>query len=814
MEHVFQHVHQLAEDGDLEVLEIILKRNSKEKKFMNKNGKTVASLAITRKQFAVYDLLTKFGVFIDDEEDINELAKDFSIVEEKKLKRIHEKYSIETKLHHLRKLCSKSKLSHDVSDEVEAEECFGIICEAFKELNEVEGLETLLKFVSTFDELSIKFDFKRDSVEFMDPTNSKSVKGKCYINEAFVLIGAKGLRTGESDEERSKALGVLAHELCHFGIKIVYENTSKPYCCEDADSKNRFEDILTKCENLKSQEKFIDNVFKYPKDNQIAELIVIVPQLKALYRNDKKLMDNFRETFKELSDFYEEKVFVDLERELPLMRKLKKIKKLSHKTLSLSTSKALIRPQTVDLRKTVKNKTIKSNCPELTMNEIYHRLSRKTHFDSSLLFLSSSDLENAELLQLLTEVHSMLVKPEVFVDCSGKSKTQLQEIIKLMQSQGMDERIIFVVNDDIEVEKSDLVAHCWDHLEQEAQKNYWSSHKVNFQGRTVNLEEISFLLGLINFPISNLFAKVPTRIGKTVKFDEVKDFVERTFIKRLKRKTSKHSLTEILDSSQCRKSNLIVDKPGSGKTSVLKVIADELTKSDRDLRWIAFIDLKTHYKVFKNLKVDFEDSKATLNFICTSILCLNTFEEETFNYLYNRGQVDFLFDGFDEICPTYTSFVTELLSKIRLDRGNRLWITTRPHVAESLKKALNDSSILILELKAFTKEDQTELFRRILRKKNLEDDRLDEKIDELMKFLLSLSGFVSNPLLIKMIAKVASDNENTKIFDLNLFEVYDKFVKKMVGNCVDRGPLGKKMLSNLPETLQRLSFIKNWRLKL
>lgn len=100
-------------------------------------------------------------------------------------------------------------------------------------------------------------------------------------------------------------------------MKLTYDNDCKLYCKDDTKNEEKFNEIMKKCYDKKEAETKSD--FCYPENEQIVELIVRVPYLLSLYRDDTKLFEECHEDFQELFDFYETQTLVDLRLELPLM---------------------------------------------------------------------------------------------------------------------------------------------------------------------------------------------------------------------------------------------------------------------------------------------------------------------------------------------------------------------------------------------------------------------------------------------------------------------------------------------------------------
>ena len=277
-------MHENIKAGKLSAIEKVVKENPKERHFYNNEDTSVAATAIKEKQIAIYKFLVSKRVHPGLGEDMEELVKGFSDAEKKEIQEIHLNYSVESDLKHLKTLYGKTKLNHDVEREGERK-LFKKIEGAYEELNEIKEIEAILKVVACADVLNVIFDFNRESVVHIDPGLDRNTKGICYYHKGRVFIGAKGLL--DDEESRLKALGVMAHEFCHYAMKLIYDNRCNPYCWGDDEQEKRFSAILGLCEGKKDGEDQIRFVFFYPKNQRSAELIVRVPYLLALHKNSE-----------------------------------------------------------------------------------------------------------------------------------------------------------------------------------------------------------------------------------------------------------------------------------------------------------------------------------------------------------------------------------------------------------------------------------------------------------------------------------------------------------------------------------------------
>ncbi|XP_022819037.1 uncharacterized protein LOC111351360 [Spodoptera litura] len=154
---------------------------------------------------------------------------------------------------------------------------------------------------------------------------------------------------------------------------------------------------------------------------------------------------------------------------------------------------------------------------------------------------------------------------------------------------------------------------------------------------------------------------------------------------------------------------LLSAKPGMGKSTLLTHLSIK-TKETNPKIWIVRVNLLDHCEKLNKwqenkVKIDIIE---TLKFLCPIIVGGNkkndlefdleesngavhlkscrtdnpwtVFEIKMFLDYFNRKQVIFLFDGFDEICPLYTEEVLHLLKVVRNHTNkHKMWITSRSY---------------------------------------------------------------------------------------------------------------------------------------
>lgn len=810
-------LHEFIKKHDLKNVKQFLDNNVQDKFFYNEKNESSASVALQFGNDEIYELLVSRGVRLGPHEPIEDIVSGQPMAKRRKLCGIHRKYIKDPNLKHLANLTSRSTLSHE-SSATSRREYLELIENAFEDLNESIWIEPILKVVSTDSKLKIVFDFDRDSVELMDPTKNRNVCGTTYSEDGYIYIGARGLKL---TRQRSEALAVLIHEMCHYSMRLLYNNNCKPYKKDDVLKEQEFNTILNQCEAKKDTENVINDVFDcYPEEKQHAELIVRVPHLLALYNDDTGKFLEVSEEFEDLFDFYERNTLMDLKSEYPLMEAKQEIEELNELCGILAKIKASkVSTQTdstkLDVDASEKVVFITSDCQQLSLQKIYQQLKNEQTFESSFVFMNLKNLMNEKILHLTEKLFKLYMQSTIIVDCEGHRKDELMQVAHNLKAHGIEKRVILV--SDVKSDANDFpfnirelpLKHSWSDLTNEYQMELLGT-QVKFQGMQIILNEILDNESMKKLE-STILLKLLTsnhdiRIGNDIELNPVEFFVERKFLPQNTQAIwqadadNDCSIEGVLELVKNQNVILLFDEPGAGKSTELKVMTNRL-KEKFPSRWIVFMDLKEHFKAYQkdeNITVKFNDVQKIASFLSQKILKLKSFESEIFEHLLKKNCVTILMDGFDEICPSYKQFIMNLMVGIKKKTTNQLWIATRPHLVEELEAELPD--LCAFKLKPFSRENREEFFEKFLKHKMIDD--MSTKLNEIESFLRLLmnhswlSDSFSNPLLLRMIAELFEDDSSFELSSTSMFSVYDHFASKMVEKSLDKGPEAKKNLVN------------------
>jgi ankyrin repeat protein len=240
---------------------------------------------------------------------------------------------------------------------------------------------------------------------------------------------------------------------------------------------------------------------------------------------------------------------------------------------------------------------------------------------------------------------------------------------------------------------------------------------------------------------------------------------------------------------------LIAAKPGMGKSTLLTHLAAGTKQLDPSI-WIVRVDLNDHTNFLYSVNEGMLGVDTVTKFLKEGILKLGNcveseFEEQLFeDSLMRRGNLVIMFDGYDEISPSYTRKVSVMLKELQKVIAGKLWVTTRTIMRHRLE---DDLSTVAFTLHPFRQSEQHTFLQQVWKSKipNIPRNVLKEFVTKLLQLTTqSLSDeekeFTGIPLQTMMLAEVFENDlrhcSQTGIIDfppaLNLLQLYDEFVKR------------------------------------
>ncbi|KAL7030639.1 hypothetical protein ACKWTF_006735 [Chironomus riparius] len=240
--------------------------------------------------------------------------------------------------------------------------------------------------------------------------------------------------------------------------------------------------------------------------------------------------------------------------------------------------------------------------------------------------------------------------------------------------------------------------------------------------------------------------------------------------------TSMHlKFEQILEIANKFKMFILSAVAGSGKSQTFMQFATRI-KEKYPMRWITYIDLKDYKNVDLNV-TNLQDVQELLGrfFNLSSKI---DFEKAIFDALFESGNVILLWNGFDEIAPTYSNAVKTILNIIKNNSQIIQFICTRPLYSDLLGNSLQAKTYTFLP---FEKEEQKNFVKQFFISQNFDEKtkNISGYLEKVEKIVISTSPEVGfdTPLMLLMIAELILNDADIYESE-NLYEIYRKFAEK------------------------------------
>lgn len=744
-------VHKLIKLNERQKLANILDMHKNLHHFYNFSNESALKVAILSKSFEVFDILLQKKFRFGSHEDPAKCYEKLGEGSKRIVRDIQHKHSQAFLEKHIHTFVSNSTACFD---EAKAEDKLGNVQRAFKILSENYLIRIILMIIAASKNFKIVFDFNREAVNIIDPTTTKATQGIFYLS-GKIFIGAKQLLNPATEHE---TLAVLAHELCHFAMNIVYKNRANPYKSNDKKQMDVFEDVLIDCIEHSDKEEVISSVYNcYSDEDHHAELIVRVVHLLALYRNSPDKLAEVRSYFKSLFEFYETKVVPDLEKALPELedRDEKQLKDKDKKIIKLI--KVLISITILSIIAIVSGVHITL----LTLHKPVYKF-------QDLSFIDQMKLQNAPVIYKNVTISFY----DLFLDNSSVNFNLRSDHIAQMLN---DVPLNF---DDPNLRYLDeIVYHSWENLTEKLKRKVMKTNFI-FQNESLKFQDLGEISDMVlnstnSGQILDILNGKELNVHKMIANDS-KFYVERKVFK--ENFWSIHlNFEDIIKIAEESKIFILSANAGTGKTVTFKQFTIRIKKNFPN-RWVSYIDLKDYKEWFNSVRT-FEDVRKMLE----SIFSLNSDEEFKIAVLeesFKSGNTILLWNGFDEISPDYSESVLRIFTLIKENSENIQFVCTRPVFSEILKNTLNST---IYNLVPFTPQDRKNFiieYSNSEKSGNVDDSKLDQKIQKIVN-LSSLREDFDTPLLLLVIGELITSNIEVNDTE-NLYEIYQKFVVKKV----------------------------------
>lgn len=761
--------------------------------FYNTSNVSLGRPVVLSRFFKLYEFLLTCNIFLGVHEGISDI--NFNSTESETIRGMHGKYSLKIYNDAMETIMRNCKFGLDNRDDSAYSE---FVRKLLVYLFEFPLIAIVLKIVAARREFEIIFDFNRDSVDFQDPSADSSTEGLFYFT-GNIYIAAKDCL--DPDKFFSVA-GVLAHELCHFAMFLVFDNVAKPYRVSDTVLRRRFEEILKYCEKNQHRDKVIGWVYSsYELSMRHAELIVRVVHILAL-------RGNFPLAFKSLRDYYEEICVPTMQNQLlDIQKKFDPNPKIEGaiKDVAILKNEMVIIQNEIKERETKKKEARERKRMKKEIKEKDKRKIKKFFIVfyvvvfagiifSEIPYSWSKLGENQRFIieTTIVDFHGVDLKfGELFANDSivYKELSSWQIIQTLYISSNALSKVVNSSNHLIYLTFPNMT---------EGLKNHFVTLKVNFQGHNVALNEI-----LTNFSVLNSLSVQQIRdvfdgklnVSTPIKLN-AKFYLERSW-------NEIKSEIPNLEENNSSKMRLLSSLAGEGKSIALTAMAIKI-KQNSPTKWVQFVILRKYFKVLEEgEKIDFGQPHNFIQFLSEKFFNFDSLEREIFIELFKSGQVVFLWDGFNEILPAFNDSITKIIEKV-LATNNFQYISSRPKYTSEIKQKFN---IGHWEIAPLTHIEIREFLTKFILSENydlnadeirhnvdnneditpyLSPSQLSEIVKKRNKILYSVEAandrLLSSPLLLKMI---------TENFDLitffNIYDIFDIFIYKKVESALQNG---------------------------
>ncbi|KAL7014891.1 hypothetical protein ACKWTF_016175 [Chironomus riparius] len=821
-----EQLHEAIIANNEEKIKIILRRNKNLQFYFNLSNQSAAKVALDLKAYNIYEILLIHEIFFAPHEYQQGVFDDLDYEDQRHIRELHNKHSKDLADKHINILMAHSFVAHDVSD---GQDKLKHVYKAYKSLSQDPRTCTILKVVAAKKKFKIIYDFNRDAVNIADPTTSDNTEGVFYPM-GRIYIGAQQLL---DESTKNQAIATVVHELCHFAVDLTYNNNANPYKSNDNQTMQEFEKINEKCLKNCHKEQVVNYVYDlYPTNMHHAELIVRVPHLIALYWDQPEKLKEVEQIFPELFEFHEKFVMPDMqeaiaelegEDEKKIINKDKKISKL-RKNLALTAVFSVIgviivgfivafifhKPfyrfnELSDSNKLkIRNGLVKFKGIEVSFQELFADNSRAYEVLTSEHI---SDIFDGGTVDL-SDSHYFYLNKLVYLswgNLTGKLKNQFLNSRILFQNQSLRFEDLFpeftrvdsLSSGNLMVRNSGLGSSLHNRLALKSLKFDKSAPNIpSITKNSINHKAID--QKVFNLLKSNQISDVLD--GKTLKISSMipnnTDFVvDRNFVfesqgKNLEIGTVSNTydtIDDIIERTTKKRLFILSSEAGAGKTVAFQQLTMRI-KEKYPTKWVSYIDLKEH-TMFYNASGDFEDLGGLLNNIL-GLSTKNEFEMKIFEELYRSGNVILLWNGFDEISPTFNGFILDVLGNIHENSTNVQYVCTRPLYSGQLKFV---SKYYPYQLIPFNNDEQIEFLTKFFQTQKVSSDKIEgyikkvQSISERLKF--------NTPLMLKLIAEI---HEYSDLFESeNFYKIYEKFVSKKVGIWQEKSEFAKNLTNVL-----------------
>ncbi|XP_070508192.1 uncharacterized protein [Chironomus tepperi] len=436
-------------------------------------------------------------------------------------------------------LCNRS-LIHNKRISKEQEKDYRIkIRSWFEDINKINNGKVFLDVAASCDRLKILFDFDNDTVENASITGHTS-SGSTYPISKWIFIGAK-LTDQDGNQRGQKIKGVLAHELCHYVMKLVYDNDENPYYEHRADLKEMFEAIVLEINRWTAEDAesiddqcngIVSTVFTlYNVEDFHAELIVRFVHFSVEFDDRPEQLELIVNTYERLVNYWQNQVIPEMQNYLLRNKEVIKLNRLAEKLNNILKHQIQVNPRK-EIEELINSKLVivTTNHPHLLFIDICKNLKEKSGnlMNSKNFFTEPEKLINPQIWEEFRYICSNNQELGIFVDCTRVVPKSLENIFinkelnfsfVVSNEQQSDELVKICKRKGMKNETRMDINYNWSDLTDESQKLVLKT-KINFQN---NLEPTLTELILSNHKTEEPTTSTAGNIDKEVIDDLVDD---------------------------------------------------------------------------------------------------------------------------------------------------------------------------------------------------------------------------------------------------------------------------------------------------
>lgn len=803
----------------------IFTQNPTLRHFYDLNNNSALKVAIVKKKFSIIKILLENKIFLGPHEDMDEIRNSLSTSEKRELREIHMKSSSDVFDGPLTTLMSNCKLG---PDNPKHPEHLAFMYKAFCFLLQIPSIAIYLQVVAASRVFKIVFDFKRDSVTYLDPSAEPYTDGLFYFNGRIYVAALDML---DPDREL-QVFAVIAHELCHYAMYLVFDNEACPYYKVSNSILNRvknfasnlsgnslvnddlYSSVVEDCERNMIHEEIVALVFgEYASEAHDAELIVRAPQMMVLY-HESPLLESKKESFRSLFNYFDNFVVPEVEKSFSRIKRKfrsdyqKKIERQRMFIVLLTLLLGFSIVFSIFLGLWLSTPVYKWK----TLNDEQKSTVRDTRIE-----YFGVDVRFKDIFANNSEIYDDLLSEHIALALDGKNSQFSDAILKFYDQ--------FVFLD-------------WGNMTKELRNKIMTS-EINFQGENVKINEILSKSShafdyLTNFEFKELLKEEKLKISSKIE-TKVKLIIERTFMQN----SSPQRLKKLLSYLEDNKIFLLSDRAGEGKSTTFRYFWLKLKKIF-PFKWIEYVDLKKHFNAYDfGVQMNLSRDNELKEFLGEKLLNLDKFENSIFAELFTKNNTIFLWDGVDEISPFYTEFMLFLVGNITRSTNNLQLIATRPQNAKQFEVKFNINSwnfqplskseqinylknYILIEIFGVGVENflggtcsltnlehsglydakgraiglqkhesfttQTSLPCSSVKFNQTFIEKFNKTVEKGIKIFSMLetkNDLVTNPLLVQMTAEISS--EDTDIENVDIYTLYDVFITKKLEIIREKG---------------------------